>query len=142
MSLALEEAKFAFKKGEVPVGSIVVDHNDTIIGRGHNLVIQNNDIMFHAEIIAIQQAFKIKGLKLNGCKIYVTLEPCLMCMGAIIKSQISELYFSTFSPVDGALSNHIVDELFYQNIKISHSILKDKSQKILGKFFAQRREES
>lgn len=93
MEEALIEARKAYKKGEVPVGAVVV-RNNKIIGRGHNLVEHKKSPIYHAEITAISQACKrIKDWRLNDCEIYVTLEPCEMCMGTIKQSRISKVYY-------------------------------------------------
>ena len=88
MEEALREAQKAFEKGEVPIGAVIV-RDDKIIGRGHNLKETRGDVTQHAEIIAIQEASRELGdWRLSGCHMYVTLEPCIMCMGAIIQSRI------------------------------------------------------
>lgn len=97
MNVALEEAYKSFQLGEVPVGAVIVKDNK-IIGRGHNLKETNNDATMHAEIIAIKEASKAIGnWRLNGCEMYVTLEPCVMCTGAILHSRISKLHIGTFN---------------------------------------------
>lgn len=107
MEEALCEAKKALKKGEVPIGAVIVRDN-IIIGRGYNLKETKGDVTKHAEIIAIQEAFReIGDWRLNGCHIYVTLEPCIMCMGAIIQSRISKVIIGTFNKDMGACGSVI-----------------------------------
>ena len=95
MNLALNEARKAFNKNEVPVGAIIIK-DGKIISKAHNLVEKKNDVTMHAEIIAIRKASKkLKNWRLNDCEMYVTLEPCLMCKNAIELSRIKKVYFST-----------------------------------------------
>ena len=92
MKEALKEAKKAYKIGEIPIGAVVVKDNE-IIARGHNQKEIKKDATKHAEIIAIQKASKIvQGWRLEDCEMYVTLEPCMMCTGAIIQSRIKKVY--------------------------------------------------
>src|SRR3990172_12342555 len=98
MKAALKEAVKAFDKDEVPVGAIVV-HNNQVIGKGYNQTETLKDPTAHAEMIAITAAANHLGnWRLNECSIYVTLEPCVMCTGALLASRIKELFFSTFYP--------------------------------------------
>lgn len=95
MEEAFREALHSYRKEEVPVGAVIVK-DDVIIGRGHNVMETRQSSVCHAEIIAIQQAQKhLRNWRLNGAKMYVTLEPCLMCMGAILNSRLSELHIAT-----------------------------------------------
>lgn len=102
MNVALEEAKKAILLDEVPVGAIIVKDNK-VIARAHNLRENLNDSTAHAEIIAIREACRVlNSWRLTGCDMYVTLEPCIMCTGAIIQSRIRNLYIGTFDPRGGA----------------------------------------
>jgi tRNA-adenosine deaminase (EC 3.5.4.-) len=102
MSAALREAGRAFEDNEVPVGAVVV-HNSKIIGRGYNQVEKLNDPTAHAEMIALTAASSfLNDWRLNECDLYVTMEPCVMCTGAILHSRIKNLYFSVFDPKYGA----------------------------------------
>ena len=104
MKLALAEAARAFEKGEVPVGALVVA-NDRIIARGHNLTEQLTDVTAHAEMQAITSAaHHLGGKYLHDCTLYVTLEPCLMCAGALYWSQISKVVYGASDPKRGGLS--------------------------------------
>ncbi|HHH84884.1 MAG TPA: nucleoside deaminase [Firmicutes bacterium] len=103
MRQALKEALKAYAKGEVPVGAVVV-HSGEIIGRGHNLRETSQDPTTHAEIIAIREAARNTGSwRLEGCDLYVTLEPCLMCAGAISLSRIRKVFFGASDPKAGAI---------------------------------------
>jgi len=102
MTKALKQAMLALKKGEVPVGAIIVDKHGTILARAHNLIETKGCQTAHAEVLAIQKACKkVGGWRLNGCWIYVTLEPCLMCMGLIQLSRIEGIVFGTQSSLFG-----------------------------------------
>ena len=104
MKLALAEAAHAFEKGEVPVGALVVA-NDRIIARGHNLTEQLTDVTAHAEMQAITAAaHHLGGKYLHDCTLYVTLEPCLMCAGALYWSQISKVVYGASDPKRGGIS--------------------------------------
>ena len=101
MKEALKEAKKAELIDEVPIGCVIVK-DDKIIARGHNQRETNQSPIGHAEIIAINKASKkLKSWRLEGCDIYVTLEPCIMCSGAIIQSRISKVYYGAFDPKGG-----------------------------------------
>ncbi|MFZ1478398.1 MAG: nucleoside deaminase, partial [Sphingorhabdus sp.] len=105
MQAALELARQAAKAGEVPVGAIVV-HDGIIIGRGANRPIGNHDPTAHAEIIALREAAATLGNdRLNGCDLWVTLEPCAMCAGAIAHARIARLYYGASDPKGGAVDH-------------------------------------
>ncbi|HBS48307.1 TPA: tRNA-specific adenosine deaminase [Candidatus Dependentiae bacterium] len=141
MNIALKEAKKALKIGEVPIGAIVVDENNKIIGKGYNKAEKTGCQTAHAEIIAIKQACKKKGnWRLEGCTIYVTLEPCLMCFGLIALSRMKSIFYGAKSPLFGAgldnMSNFPVynKELFsISNLNTAESIF------LLQQFFKERR---
>ncbi len=142
MSIALKLAKRSYKLGEVPVGAVVV-YNDQIIGTGYNQKETKQNPIKHAEIIAIEEACKTKkSWRLNDCTLYVTLEPCLMCSGAIIQSRISKVIYSTSSQKFGFI-NYV--ENVFENSKHNHKpviiqgILEKESQKLLQKFFKNKR---
>ncbi|MCY6960648.1 nucleoside deaminase [Clostridium brassicae] len=107
MEIALEEAKVAELLGEVPVGAVIVKNGD-VISTAHNLRETLKDPMAHAEVIAIKRASEtLNNWRLNECEMYVTLEPCPMCAGAILQSRIRRLYIGTFDPVAGACGTNI-----------------------------------
>ncbi|MBI5827060.1 MAG: nucleoside deaminase [Deltaproteobacteria bacterium] len=102
MQAALKEALKAGKKNEAPIGAVVV-HKGAVVGRGHNKKESANDPLSHAEMVAIRAASKkMKAWRLSGTTLYVTLEPCLMCMGAIIQARIPRLVFAAYDPKAGA----------------------------------------
>lgn len=102
MEEAKEEARLALNMGEIPVGAVIVKDGE-IIAKGHNLKENLNDITAHAEIVAIKEASKKLGdWRLNGCEMYVTLEPCPMCTGAIAQSRISKVHIGAFNKDMGA----------------------------------------
>lgn len=142
MKEALNEAKKALEKKEVPVGAIIVK-DDKIISRAHNLKEVLNDATAHAEILAIRKASEFLGQwRLNGCNMYVTLEPCPMCAGAILQARISKLYIGTFDPTAGACGsvvNLIDDNRLKSKIAINW-MYDDESTKIIDKFFKELRE--
>ena len=138
MRHALAEAQLALKKNEVPIGAVVV-YEDKIIGRGHNQVEGLNDPTAHAEIIAIGAASSyLNSWRLTGASLYVTIEPCVMCAGAIVLSRLDRLIFGAKDPKAGACGSlyNIV-----QNIRLNHQvqiipyILEQECKQILESFF-------
>ncbi len=138
MREALKEALKAYKKNEVPVGAVVV-FNGKIIGRGHNLRESENDPTAHAEIVAIRDAAtKIGNWRLEKCTLYVTLEPCMMCSGAIYLSRIKKVYFATKDPKAGTLVSHekLLDKDWLNHKTVYETGTFSKTaQKILKRFF-------
>jgi tRNA(adenine34) deaminase len=139
MFAALQEAERAFEENEIPVGAVVVKENK-IIGRGHNQVEKLKDPTAHAEMIALTSASNhIGNWRLNECSIYVTLEPCLMCTGALLASRINELYFAAFDSKFGAcgsLYNIAEDGKTNHKIKVFSGIYAEESKKLLQDFFS------
>ncbi|WP_246208759.1 tRNA adenosine(34) deaminase TadA [Enterobacteriaceae endosymbiont of Donacia bicoloricornis] len=138
MKYALYFAKLAKYNGEIPVGAIIIKNNK-IISFGNNNTIKNNDPTAHAEIIALRRAGKyLKNYRLLNTTMYVTLEPCLMCSGAIIMSRISRLVFSTYNKKYSNIGS-FVDLLGIYNInykiKINSGILKKECTSIIHDFF-------
>lgn len=138
MFAALQEAEKALDENEVPVGAVVVKENK-IIGRGYNQMEKLNDATAHAEMIALTSASNNLGnWRLSDCSIYVTLEPCIMCTGALLASRIKNLYFSTFDTKFGACGSiHNLAENSRTNHKISvySGIYSEESKKLLRDFF-------
>ena len=138
MKEALKEAKKAYEKLEVPVGAVIVK-DGKIIARGHNLKETKKDTTKHAEIIAIEKASKKLGAwRLLDCEMYVTLEPCSMCAGAMINSRIKKLYIGAIDEKTGAVGsvlNLLEDYKFNHNIEVEKGILKEDCEKILKDFF-------
>jgi len=142
MYAALQEAEHAFDDDEVPVGAVVV-HKNKIIGRGYNQIEKLKDATAHAEMIAITAASNhLKSWRLNECAIYVTLEPCIMCTGALLSSRINELYFAANDTKFGACGSiHNLAEESKTNhiIKVFSGILSKESEDLLQSFFAKKR---
>ena len=134
MSEALREAQKGFEAGEIPVGAIVV-HQNKIIARAHNMTEKLQDVTAHAELIAITSAANTLNFKyLTGCRLYVTLEPCVMCAGALAWSQISEIYYGAKDLKKG-FSVLTDSNLFPKKVKIESGILAQECEEILKKFF-------
>ena len=143
MKEALKEAKKAELIDEVPIGCVIVK-DDKIIARGHNQRETNQSPIGHAEIIAINKASKkLKSWRLEGCDIYVTLEPCIMCSGAIIQSRISKVYYGAFDPKGGALGSSI-NVLEAKNInhhpEVISGVMQEECSKIITNYFKQKRQ--
>lgn len=138
MKEALKEAEKAYKKLEVPVGAVIVK-DDKIIARAHNKKEEKNSPIMHAEIIAIEKACKrINNWRLTGCKMYVTLEPCPMCAGALVNSRIDKIYIGAKDPKTGACGSklNLLQECeFDTGVEIENGILQEECQEILKAFF-------
>ncbi|MEA1971287.1 MAG: tRNA adenosine(34) deaminase TadA [Thermodesulfobacteriota bacterium] len=141
MKMALDEAKSALESGEVPVGAVITMEG-RVLAKAHNSPIQMKDPTAHAEILAIREAADRTGnYRLTGTTIYVTVEPCVMCAGAIIHARIARLVFGATDPKGGALSlydmfgnrklNHFVD--------VTGGVLREECGKILSRFFREKR---
>jgi tRNA(adenine34) deaminase len=136
MKRALEEAQLAFDKGEVPVGAVIVVDN-RIIARAHNLTEQLTDVTAHAEMQAITAASHFLGGKyLNQCTLYVTLEPCVMCSGALYWSQLKKIVFGASDPKRGGLSTGVQ---LHPKTEIISGIMSEESSELLKSFFAKKR---
>ncbi len=139
MKIALQEAQKAFDKNEVPVGAIVVS-NEKIIARAHNLTETLNDVTAHAEMQAITSATNyIGGKYLNECTMYVTLEPCVMCAGALNWAQIGKLVYGADDEKKGF--SLIQKNILHPSTKIVQGIFKNECSEILKNFFEKLREE-
>ena len=137
MKEALKEAKKAYNKEEIPVGAIIVK-DGKIIARGHNLKESKKSSISHAEILTIEKANKkLNAWRLEGCEMYVTLEPCMMCMGAIINARIKKIYIGTLDPKTGACESVInIDNYKFNHIvEIETGILRNECENILKDFF-------
>ena len=145
MRHALAEAQLALKKDEVPVGAVVV-YEDKIIGRGHNQVETLKDPTAHAEIIAIGAAATyLNSWRLSGASLYVTIEPCAMCAGALVLSRIERLVFGAKDPKAGAcgsLYNIVQDIRLNHQVQIIPYILEQECSQILQAFFERVRQKS
>ncbi|AZP92263.1 tRNA adenosine(34) deaminase TadA [Enterococcus mundtii] len=142
MRVAIEEAKKAEALAEVPIGAIVV-HQGQVIGRGHNLRETTQNATTHAEMIAIQEACKAIGSwRLEETQLYVTLEPCPMCSGAMILSRVKEVYFGAYDPkggTAGTLMNLLEDERFNHQADVEGGILEEECGELLSMFFRELR---
>ena len=137
MQKAILEAKKAYQREEVPVGCVIVLNNQ-IIARGYNLKETKNNALMHAEIIAINKAVKKLGdWRLNECSMYVTVEPCLMCAGAIIQSRFKRLVFSLNEYKTGAFGSIIDITKLPSNheIKVTKGVLESQTHSLMTKFF-------
>jgi len=142
MEAALAEAQLAAEGGEVPIGAVVV-RGDEIIARGQNRVVRDSDPTAHAEIVALREAARVLGnYRLEGCTVYVTLEPCAMCAGAMIHARLDRLVFAAPDPKAGACGsvlsvlNH--PKLNHQ-LQVGQGLGADESRELLQGFFKERR---
>ena len=142
MKEALTEARKAFELDEVPVGAVIVK-NGEIIGRGHNLRESRKDPTLHAEMIAIRQAAAaLGGWRLTDCDLYVTIEPCPMCAGAIIQARINHVIFGARDPkagCAGSLYNLLEDHRFNHQAEVTEGVLADSCSRIIRDYFRQKR---
>ena len=138
MRLALREAAKASQKREVPVGAVVVK-DGKVVGRGHNLTEHKQSALVHAEMAALGKAAKkLKSWRLNGCDLYVTLEPCTMCGGAIVLSRIRRLVYGATDPKAGAVHStaRVLDNgKLNHRVQVTGGILKEECSKALSDFF-------
>lgn len=138
MQEAIKQAKKAKKIGEAPIGAVIVRHGE-IISRGYNKRETKKNALLHAEIIAIDRACKkLGGWRLPECEMYVTLEPCPMCAGAIINSRIEKLYFGAYdkkSGCGGSAVNLFENGLFNHNVNVTGGIMQDDCSYLLTSFF-------
>ena len=142
MRLALREAQIAFDEDEVPVGAVIIYKNQ-IIAKAHNQIKMLKDPTAHAEMIAITQAANfLKNERLNDCSLYVTIEPCSMCAGAMVLARIKSLYYATEDSKTGACGS-VLDVLrnkkLNHKIEITPGILRDESRALIQEFFKKKR---
>ena len=142
MSLAIQDAEKAVTNNEVPVGAIIVQQNK-IIGKGRNRVIENQNVSSHAEIEAIIDASKnVKNYRLNKSTIYISLEPCHMCVKAIVDARIDEIVFAAPEPKTGSIISidNLLDRIpFNHKVSYRYGLMKEESSKLLKDFFRNRR---
>jgi len=145
MKMAIEQAKIAEENGDVPIGAIIVYENQTI-GKAYNQREQLQDPTAHAEIIALTQAAAfLESWRLHGCKMYVTLEPCTMCAGAMVLARIDRLVYGCDDPKTGAvrsLYNIVTDERLNHIIDVTSGVLAEECSSLLQQFFRRRRIEN
>ena len=142
MKQAIKEAKKAYRKEEVPVGAVIVKDGE-IIAKAYNLKESKNDTTCHAEILAIKKASKkLNAWRLSECEMYVTLEPCAMCAGALIQSRIKKVYIGARDYKTGACGsvlNLLDDYTFNHKVECERGILQEQCEKILQDFFKELR---
>ncbi len=140
--IALAEAELALEEDEVPVGAVIVAGGE-ILSKAHNKSISMNDPSAHAEILAIRKAAdRVNNYRLAGMTIYVTLEPCVMCAGAIIQARISRLVFGAHDPKSGgvfSLYNILNDGKLNHSVDVTGSVLENECSEILSRFFRKKR---
>jgi len=145
MRVAIDQAEIARENGDVPVGAVIV-HNERIIAKAYNQRQQLNDPTAHAEIIALTQAAAAVGnWRLEGCTIYVTLEPCTMCAGALVLARIDRLVYGCNDPKTGAcgsLYNIVQDQRLNHRLEVTTGVMEEECRKQLQAFFANRRFEN
>lgn len=138
MKAALKQAQKAYNIGEVPIGCVIV-HQDKIIGRGYNRRNTDKNTLSHAEIIAVNKASKkIGDWRLEGCVMYVTLEPCQMCAGAIVQSRMDKVVIGSMSPkagCAGSILNILQNPEFNHQVEIVIGVLEEKCSHLLSDFF-------
>ena len=142
MTRALEMAELAASRGEVPVGAVLTK-DDEIVAEGHNLTVTANDPTAHAEVVVIREAAQTLGdWRLTACTLYVTLEPCAMCAGALVLSRLGRLVFGASDPkagMVGSLGNLVQDERLNHRVDVTRGTLADAAGDLLQGFFRARR---
>jgi tRNA(adenine34) deaminase len=143
MKKALDEAEKARKKGEVPIGAVLVADNKDVLAAEHNRTITLNDPTAHAEILALRSAAaQIGNYRLLNATLYVTVEPCPMCMGAIIHARVAQVIFGTRDPkwgAAGSLYNLANDQRFNHQSEIIEGVCKDECKTLMQNFFREKR---
>jgi tRNA(adenine34) deaminase len=142
MRLALEEARAAGEAGDVPIGAVVA-HGDEVLGRAGNARERDRDPTAHAEVLALRQAAAAVGSwHLEGCTLYVTLEPCAMCSGAVVLARIDRLAFGADDPkagFAGSLADLVRDPRLNHSVEVTVGVLADECGELLRRFFVERR---
>ncbi len=144
MWLALEEAMQAYIEGEVPIGAVLVDNESgVLVCKNHNRIEQLNDATAHAEILVLREASeKLKRRRLTNCTLYVTVEPCAMCAGALVLSRVERLVYGAADSKFGAaesIFNVVNNPALNHQLKVTAGILEFESRKLLQKFFIEQR---
>jgi tRNA(adenine34) deaminase len=139
MAEAIAEARRAAELGEVPIGAVVVDGSGEIVSRAHNTKETHGDPLGHAEVLALRQAaVRVGGWRLSGCSLYVTLEPCAMCAGALVNSRVRRLVFGTEDPKAGfcgSLGNLVQDPRLNHRIEVTSGVMREECAAMLKGFF-------
>ena len=141
MKAALKCAQKAFDEGEVPIGAVVVC-NGKIISRGHNRRTKRQIATAHAEIEAIEKACrKLKSWRIPECELYVTLEPCPMCMGAMLNARVKKVYFGAYEAKGRSMTEQIAESnLLNHRIEVEGGVMQEECSRTLSTFFSQMRE--
>ena len=142
MGLALEEARAAGAAGDVPVGSVVVDRNGTLLSRGRNRREADGDPTAHAEIVALRDAARVLGMWRVEATLYVTQEPCPMCAGAIVNARVTRLVFGCGNPKAGAVASLfqiVTDPRLNHRVEVTRGVREQECAKELQSFFAELR---
>lgn len=138
MDMAIEEAKIAYKNEEVPIGCVIV-YNDEVIGRGANMRVTRGNVLAHAEIIAINEACEYMGdWRLEDCTLFVTVEPCPMCAGAILQARVKEVVFGTRNPKAGCVGsiyNLLQEDRFNHRAEITEGVRQEECAALMKAFF-------
>ena len=146
MKEALKEAQEAFQAGEVPIGAVLVDADGTIVARAHNMRETWHDGTAHAEIIALQEAARKLGRwRLSGLTLYVTIEPCPMCAGALVMSRVDRVVYGATDAKAGAcesLFNIVRHPALNHQLEMRAGVMEDECRAIMKRFFGQRRKKS
>ncbi|WP_037370659.1 tRNA adenosine(34) deaminase TadA [Selenomonas sp. CM52] len=146
MKEALKEAQEAFQAGEVPIGAVLVDAAGTVVARAHNMRETWHDGTAHAEIIALQEAAKKLGCwRLSGLTLYVTIEPCPMCAGALVMSRVDRVVYGATDAKAGAcesLFNIVCHPALNHQLEMRAGVLEDECRAIMKRFFGQRRKKA
>ncbi len=143
MQQALQQARLAAELGEVPVGAVLVDDRQQLIAAGYNRPISDQDPTAHAEIVVLREAAQNRqNYRLVDTTLYVTLEPCVMCVGALVHARVKRLVYAATEPKTGAIESRLTllqDALFNHQIECSGGILAEPCAQIMSDFFANRR---
>lgn len=145
MKMAINQAIAGLSKGEVPIGAVIVK-DDKVIAKAHNLRQTKQIATFHAEVLAIQKACeKLNSWRLDDCEMYVTLEPCIMCAGAITNARLKKVYFGAYEPKGGACESRfslLSEGVLNHTTEYEGGVLEDECSKMLTDFFKKRRAEN
>ena len=143
--MAINQAIAGLSKGEVPIGAVIVK-DDKVIAKAHNLRQTKQIATFHAEVLAIQKACKkLNSWRLDDCEMYVTLEPCIMCAGAITNARLKKVYFGAYEPKGGACKSRfslLSEGVLNHTTEYEGGVLEDECSKMLTDFFKKRRAEN
>ncbi|MBB3141026.1 tRNA adenosine(34) deaminase TadA [Halomonas organivorans] len=146
MHRALDQARLAGEAGEVPVGAVVVDAAGEIVGEGYNAPVADHDPSAHAEIRALRDAgARLGNYRLDGCTLFVTLEPCLMCTGAIIHARLARVVYGAAEPRTGMVesrANLFAQPWYNHRVAVEGGVLATRVSKLLKAFFAERRSDT